>query len=356
MTPEPASVSDRTRNLPGPSDRPPPLTEADAAQLADKLFALAVVRVRPLAGERDRNFQVTDDTGSQFVLKVSKEDPCVFDFQTQALLHVARADPALQVPRVVQPVKAAPKTLRRILRDPDCRVRCVTYLRGRPLAEADVSPAIWRRLGGAAARLDKALAGFRHPADDRLLIWDLKRADRVRGLLKTVKDHDMRSKIGIVLQRFSIEIKPRLPSLRAQVIHNDLNPHNVLGMGRRRLGIVDFGDCIRAPLVQELATTGSYQISPVGHPLESFGQFLAAYHSILPLQPQEIAILPELILVRLALWITITSWRALHEPDNARYILRNERVVRTNLARLLQLSEAERTSWLQSRFATLAAK
>jgi Ser/Thr protein kinase RdoA (MazF antagonist) len=122
------------------------------------------------------------------------------------------------------------------------------------------------------------------------------------------------------------------------------------------MGIVDFGDCIHAPLVQELATAGSYQISPVGHPLESFGQFLAAYHSILPLQPEEVAILPELILVRLALWITITSWRAHHEPDNSRYILRNQEAVDTNLAHLLRLSEDERSSWLQSRLTTLTAE
>jgi Ser/Thr protein kinase RdoA (MazF antagonist) len=181
----------------------------------------------------------------------------------------------------------------------------------------------------------------------------LKRADQVHDLLATVTDERKRTLIDRVLQRFSKELRPRLTALRAQVIHNDLNPHNILELGRGRLGIVDFGDCIRAPLVQELATAGSYQITTVGHPLESFAQFLAAYRSVLPLLPQEVEILPDLILVRLALWITITSWRAFREPDNAHYVLRNARTVYTSLERLLQLPEKKRSSWLQDRLAAL---
>jgi Ser/Thr protein kinase RdoA (MazF antagonist) len=45
--------------------------------------------------------------------------------------------------------------------------------------------------------------------------------------------------------------------LRAQVIHSDANPENVLVAGKR-LGFIDFGDAIKAPLVFDVAIAASY--------------------------------------------------------------------------------------------------
>ncbi|MFX5660644.1 phosphotransferase, partial [Acinetobacter baumannii] len=78
------------------------------------------------------------------------------------------------------------------------------------------------------ARLDLALAGFRHPAENHDLLWDLKRADRVRGLLAEIPDAERRALPERALDRFVAHVLPVLPALRTQVIHNDFNPHNVL--------------------------------------------------------------------------------------------------------------------------------
>src|SRR5215469_16170274 len=74
--------------------------------------ALALVRERyrlepeasRLTGERDENFRLTAPGGAEYVLKIANpaESPAETDFQTAALLHLEKADPALPIPRVIR--------------------------------------------------------------------------------------------------------------------------------------------------------------------------------------------------------------------------------------------------------------
>jgi Ser/Thr protein kinase RdoA (MazF antagonist) len=60
-----------------------------------------------------------------------------------------------------------------------------------------------------------------------------------------------------LLDSYETSVKPRLAKLRAQVIHNDLNPHNVMldcETASRVAAIIDFGDALHAPLINELGT------------------------------------------------------------------------------------------------------
>jgi hydroxylysine kinase len=340
------------------TDGPPPVTNAEALRLARDVFGLDVSAVRQLPSERDRNFHLRDVEGRRFVLKVVHpgEDPAVTDFQTRALLHVAESDPSLPVPRIVPPVRNGSGVLAEVPADSSYYLRCVTFVAGRRLARTAAGVALWRNLGGFLARLDKALTDFRHPAEDHELLWDLKRADRARDLLQAIAERDERVLVEGVLEQFAEEVQPRFSALRAQVIHNDFNPHNVLvsTVDRHHVaGVIDFGDAIRAPLTQELAIASSYQIAGSGHPLEAAAHIAAAFHAVHPLEQEEVALLPDLITARLALYVAITSWRAALHPENAEYILRNQLPVRANLHRLAQLSSEERVSWFAQRFATV---
>ncbi len=87
------------------------------------------------------------------------------------------------------------------------------------------------------------------------------------------------------LDRFASHMVPLLPQLRAQVIHNDFNPHNVLAGDPRNeeiAGVIDFGDSVRSPIVQDLAVAAAYQFEPTGHPLEGPAEVAAAFHQTAP--------------------------------------------------------------------------
>lgn len=309
---------------------------SEAAQHPDPAAVAALVRERyrmdgslsPLSGERDRNYLLQTQDGGRYMLKVShpRETPLVADFQTQALLHVARVAPDLPVQRIVPAQGGEPSLL---WQPPDGQqrvVRMFSYLPGKPMPDAPRTPLQRIRLARTLARLDAALSGFDHPAGELALPWDIQRADSVRGLLDDIDDAGRRALACEALAAFERHVKPMLPGLRRQPIHNDLNIYNVL-VGEddtdRIAAILDFGDMVKAPLINDLAVACAYQMGVEGDPLENVLPFVAAYHAVLPLTAGEVDLLFDLMLARLLMVVAISGWRARCYPDNAPYLLRN---------------------------------
>jgi hydroxylysine kinase len=322
-------------------DPPPAVSPADAARAAREVFGLVPSEVEALPGERDRNFGLTAADGERFVLKVVHpgEDPGISEFQTQVLVHLSPH--LLPLPAVVPPadgrrpfiaLDGAPAG--------ECMVRCVTYLPGRRMADTDPSPRRWRALGQLLARLDLALEDFEHPMADRPFLWDLKRADRLRPLLTHIADPERRRRVTAIIDSFTHELKPRLRTQRSQVIHNDGNPQNVLVAvddPDQIAGIIDFGDAVHAPLVQEIAVAVAYQSLGEPAPFRAALEITRGYHEISPLTVEEVSLVPELVATRLAVTTAITSWRSALHPENAAYIMRNDATIGANLALIDEL-------------------
>lgn len=334
----------------------PPVSDIEAQDLARVHFELDVT-VEPLVGERDRNFHLRDGNGSEYVLKVIHplEDEAVTDFHSKLLLHIQARDPELAVPLLIRPRDTdANEAVWQTGEHPPRRVRCLTYLAGCPLYRAERSAAQKRNIGTFLARLNLALHGFRHPADGHELLWDTKHADRARALLGNLDEARKTLATG-ALDRFAMHVLPRLQQLRTQVIHNDFNPHNVLaGVLRNEdiAGVIDFGDSVHSPIVQDLAVAAAYQFEPTGHPLEGPAEVAAAFHQLHPLLPEEVEILPDFIGARFALAIAISFWRAARHPDNAAYIMRNQNAAWSGLQRLNEISRDEAVEWLHKRIGT----
>jgi Ser/Thr protein kinase RdoA (MazF antagonist) len=311
-----------------------------AAQDIDPAWVADMARVRygmegslkPLSGERDRNYLLQcAGNGARYMLKVSHpgETPLVADFQTQALLHIAVADPGLPVQRIVPTRDGVASFLWRAPDEVQRVVRMFSYLPGEPLPGVPRTPLQRVRLAQVLARLDRALAGFDHPAGALELPWDIQRADSVRGLLVHLDEPGQRALAEDVLRHFELHTKPVLPALRRQPIHNDLNIYNVLVDAEdtdRIAAILDFGDMVRAPLINDLAVAAAYQLGTADDPLVDVLPFVAAYHAVLPLARQEIDVLFSLMLARLVMVIAISGWRARRYPENAAYLLRNNAV------------------------------
>jgi Ser/Thr protein kinase RdoA (MazF antagonist) len=333
----------------------PAVGSEQARALATELFGLHVSELMPLPAERDSNFHLRDESGTEFALRVihPAEDPGVTDFQTQAMVHVEAHDPTLPVPHVVRCIRdGAGDVLWETAGQPPRRVRCVTYLRGEPLYRTTATASQRANVGTLLARLDRALTGYRHPSEDHKLLWDLKRADRARELLGAVTDERRRALPEVALATFAQELKPRLQRMRFQTLHNDFNPHNILAAGASSdqiAGVIDFGDMVRGPLIQDVATASAYQLTADGHPLDGVADLVGAFHAYCPLTDDEISILPDLIATRLSLSIAITSWRAARHPGNAPYILRNAPTVWSSLERLAGLNREAAICWLRDR-------
>ncbi|ONG58316.1 hypothetical protein BKE38_03030 [Pseudoroseomonas deserti] len=331
----------------------PAITVAEAEAFARDAFGLDGA-IRPLTAERDRNFLLVARDGREYAMRVinAAEDPAVSDFQSRALMHAAAADPTLPVPRLHLPLAgdAAEAVWQPADAGPPCRVRVLDYLSGRPLHLTAPDRAQRTAIGQCLARLDRALSGFRHPAESHVLLWDIQRALQLRGFAEQLPEPADRALALGILDRLERHALPLLPGLRPQVIHNDFNPHNILADAvddQRITGIIDFGDMVRAPLVQDLATAAAYSLAPEGHPLEGPAQIIAAFDAACPLWEEELEVLADLIATRTAVSVIISGWRALRQPENAAYILRNYPRSLSGLRRLGALRREDARTYLR---------
>lgn len=330
--------------------QPPEVSPEFAERLAQEHFGISCPEVELLTAERDQNLRLRDREGRQWVMKIANpgEARDTTDFQTSALCHLEEVDPDLPVPRVRRTLQGATGIAATLPDGRQSLVRVLTWVHGQPLVHAPKSSQQRRNLAVCLARLGRALASFSHSAQDDYLQWDISHIDRVASLLPAIDDEKIRGHVADVLEDFETKLRPAAVRLRRQVIYNDLNFHNVLveaGNPDRIAGIIDFGDIVAAPLINDLAVAASYQFGSDGN-RQHTGEFIGAYHGELPLHDEEIRLLPHLIETRLALTLLITGYRAKRHPENAGYILRNNLPARAALNELRSRSPQENLDWI----------
>jgi Ser/Thr protein kinase RdoA (MazF antagonist) len=327
----------------------PTATPRDAEAIVMLHFGLET-KASLLPGERDRNFRITASAGSKYLLKLINpaEDPEVTRFQTGALRHIAASDPDLAVPRLVQTVAGGDIATTAS----GLRARLTTFFAGKPLAARTRSTSPRVQLGALLARVDKALSGYRRNGKPGALLWDLANAGRLRGLLATIEDGGRRALVERVLDRFDDSVGPTLAVLPRQAIHNDFNPSNVLVDDKGApCGVIDFGDVVMAPRIQDLAVAAAYQLPEEGDPLTPILDLVEGYHAVTPLASSEAEILLDLMELRIAMTAIISSWRTSLDPGNRDYIMRHAGGVWSGLTRLGALDRRSASEMFRRRAA-----
>jgi 4-aminobutyrate aminotransferase-like enzyme/Ser/Thr protein kinase RdoA (MazF antagonist) len=292
---------------------PPSFSRDKVASIVADLYGLRG-SLAPLDSERDQNFRLTEPDGRSWVVKIANaaEDALALDFQAGLLRHVAAIDPTVLLP----PLRSTTDGdgLGQCTGDNGERhfVRVVGWLPGRPLAGAKKSAALFASVGEALGRLTWALQGFGHPGAVRAFDWDIAQAGRSRARLTHLDDALQRGIAEHFLDRFDRDVAAKLRRCRAQVIHGDANDHNVLvdeGPGERVAGLIDYGDALHSPLINELAVAAAYAVMGRDAPIDDAGAIAAAFHRVHPLLPGEIDLLFDLIALRLVISVTMSASR-----------------------------------------------
>ncbi len=317
-----------------------PITEQQAEQLAAEHYGLRPI-ARRLSSERDQNFLIQAD-GRDFVLKIANpaEAPAVTRLQTQALLHLSAAEPDLPIPRVFPTLNGARELALGFADGSTRAVRLLSYLKGTPMSAVPVSAALRSDIGRSAGRLARGLRNLSHGGATQKLLWDLQHAAELRPLIDAVPA-DLADLVGRFLDGFETHAQPALQNLPRQLVHNDLNPHNIVvdpATCDRVAGIIDFGDLTFTARVNDLAIAAAYQVSDSDDPLAPACDLIAGYHAAAPLEAAEVEVLFDLMATRMAMTIVISSWRALRYPENREYILRNHPGAAARLRRIAGLS------------------
>ena len=295
----------------------PAFTAQEAQHLLARDYGIEG-HLRELVSERDQNFLVDSPTG-KFVLKIANavEDEDFLALQNAVMRHVTLADPDLGLQRVVASIAGKDMTS---WAQGHARhaVRLLTYLPGEMYSAAASSPALLESLGTFMGRLSRALRGFGHPAAFRPgFLWNLDEALAVKPWLADIVP-ERRDLVARVFARYEDRVLPRLHQLRGAVLHQDANDNNIVvdAASSTVTGLIDFGDMTHGRQINELAVTLAYALLDVPDVYTSAAPLIGAYARQFPLEPEEAAIVFDLVAARLAMSVCISSHRAKEFPDN----------------------------------------
>lgn len=297
---------------------PPALSLAELERVALDQYGVAGT-ARALNSERDQNARIKGAAGN-FVLKIANvgEDPTQIALQNAALAHLEAAG-VTGIPRLIRTSTGA-----------DCAdvqqngqtslVRLVSWIDGVPLSEAPTSLAQLAALGAFMGRVSRGMQGFGHPAAFRPdFIWSLDHVASLRPWAADIADPARRALVEGLFARHASRTAPRLAGLRASVLHQDANDNNVItvaGAPDRIAGLIDFGDMCFGRTVNELAITLAYALLGADDIYTASCTLISAYVAEFPLQEDEADLLFDLMRMRLAASVCISSHQSRLHPEN----------------------------------------
>ncbi len=327
----------------------PRFSQEMAAALAEELFDIRS-QALALPSERDQNFRLQDEQGGRFVLKIANatETREVLELQNQAMTHVIEKDAELfdefdPCPRVC----ATPDGGEILTVDGrngiSHFVRLLTWLPGKPFAKVNPhGDDLLYSLGSFMGRIDRTLLDFDHPATRREFHWDLARcADVVASRIAELDHGSRRELVQGLLNRYRKDTAPKRDDLRTGVIHSDGNDYNVLASpygrwGNRVSGLIDFGDMVHSHTVNELAIACAYAIMGKVDPLAAACRVVAGYHQAFALSDVELAVLFDLICMRLCTSVCHSAHQIQAAPENT-YLLISQQPAWELLERLASI-------------------
>ena len=302
----------------------PSFSVDEVNEIANELYGISGT-LSQLGSERDQNFHLVTATGDQFVIKIanSSEDPAIIDMQLKAMEYISKVDPDLPVPKVL--LSKSGSAIEEVEAEDGRKhaVRVLSYLPGVSPRNDYVSNLLFRQMGLILARMTRALSGFFHPIANYELMWDLKHTAKLRDYLAFITNAEHQELVSYFLDRFDRNVFPEIPKLRAQIVHNDLVPDNILVAKddpNQIIGIIDFGDLTHTLLVIDLATTIAATLNETTDPVAVAAQIVAGYNELIPLEEAELRLLYDLVGARLTMLNVIASWRVTIHPENQDYI------------------------------------
>lgn len=327
------------------SIQPPTIDAMRAARLCREVFAVEG-EVTTLPSERDRNFRIRAADGTGWVLKVANaaEPASRIEAENAALLHLAERG---RVPRLRAAVNGA-----HAVQVDGYWLRMIDFLDGVPLGSRRWQPpGLLEAAGECVGEVCAALAGFAHPALERRLDWDLARGPEVvQQALQSGQGLDpaLRGQLERCLGRWRETVAPRLAELPRQVIHNDANDYNIIVLGERVLGLIDFGDMLVSHRANELAIAMAYAALGKEDPLAAALSLARGFLRRQPLLEVELELVFPLLCMRLAVSACMAARQCAERPDDA-YLSISQAPLHAALPQLLALPP--RLAWYRLRHA-----
>lgn len=337
---------------PAPTPQRPAFRAADAERLARAHFGIAASATE-LPGERDQNFRLDTPTGERFVLKLASAGDTDAALAAQAAAMARVAERTGKAPRVR--ASRSPEQLVVTGRADDgdtWRGRVVAWIDGATAASAGWhGDEYFQDLGRSVAAIAIALHDFDHAGAHRDFAWDLRTGLATCEARLPLVDAALRSDLVRILERVRSEVLPRDATLPRSVIHGDVNDHNVIvhehadpRLHQQRVkALIDFGDLVHSWTVADLAIAAAYAALDARDPLATIAHVVRGYVQERALADDELHVLHDLVLLRLATSACMAADHGRHRPDDP-YVTISQAPLRRTLPRLLAIQPAFATA------------
>lgn len=223
------------------------------------------------------------------------------------------------------------------------RAFATEFIEGRSADEVDITPAHCEHLGQLIAELTTRLRAFSHPVSPEVSYWS--RSARLLDLLSADPIHEA---WDLDMSALHAQWRSARDDLRLLIpgdgfIHTDIWPPNVLIVGERIVGIIDFDDMAWGPPFLDLAAAvGEFAVSSeLELDGEKFGAMVSGFRAaggIVGDREME-ALLPA-ITVCYASWLACNALHQVPFLESVTYVERlvalQSRVVRSRFTRELK--------------------
>ncbi|MCF8369489.1 MAG: aminotransferase class III-fold pyridoxal phosphate-dependent enzyme [Bacteroidales bacterium] len=301
-------------------------------------FNLTAEFVDPVEGYSNSNYRVKSVDGEIYVLKEYDSSPKLTEYlqaETRVLIKLSAKFPQ----RFQEPVPdIRGEYITGFINKPGKVFRLLKWLQGAFTKESVYTEELYQSLGTFLAELDLELLNVWDKAiESREINWDLQNLTTLESKKDCIINTEIRKLTDYFFLQFRENVIPVMPLLRKSVIHNDANDWNLLTQNGKVAGLIDFGDMVYAPLIQELAVAITYAIFDTPDPLNVASVVVMAYHNSLPLREEETDILYYLIAGRLCMSLLNSGLAKLEDPSNE-YICVSERQAIDLLKKWIQIN------------------
>ncbi|WP_444994981.1 aminotransferase class III-fold pyridoxal phosphate-dependent enzyme [Aliikangiella sp. IMCC44359] len=272
----------------------------------------------------DLNRRFTSQQGKCYVVKVSKVGQNVdeLDFENLMMSTLASASVLdIQFPELQKTLEQQ-SSMVEVLDESNraCQLRVISFIEGTLWANSEINDQNYvKSLGKALAQIDRLLVNIDHPASHRHLIWDMKHSNLiVRKYRDALTEASQLDSVNSILADYEANVFCHYSQLPTQIIYNDANDYNLLVNTETKSlsGIFDFGDAVFSFRIAELAIAAAYIIMNQKNIEVIIQNLVTAYHQSNPLTALEIDVLFDMIRMRLAVSVCVSSDQFAKQPDN----------------------------------------
>ena len=282
------------------------------------LFENKNISLKNLNSERDKNYLVYLDNDKKYILKISNtnESKEILKLQDYVLSNLNKRQ---SIKKIIP--KKIHKSIKTFIdkNNSKCFVRLLSFIDGKLYANCKPSRELEVSLGTYVGFLSKELNNLGHPSSFRKFEWDPSSIEWINKYVNLFK-----SKKRIIIKKniseFNNFVKKNKNNLRYSLTHGDPNNYNLVVSNKKIIGLLDYGDMIFAPTINDIAICLSYALMNNRNINETLKNIIQSYNHVYPITLNETISLFSLVKSRLTITVVMAEKQIKKFPKN-KYLL-----------------------------------